>query len=81
MNIWGGSQRDLIEEVEDVARQNDGEQQKGGRPFASREVESCFHAAKIALRGGGCQEGERDFCEQKNVDCLGNRQQAKSNRR
>ena len=68
--------RNLIEKIEDIARQNDGEHQKGGRPFASGKVELCFHAAKIAFRRGGCQEGERDFCEQTNVDCLGNGQKA-----
>ena len=75
-NIWHWFQRDIIEEIEDVARQNDGEHQKGGSPFASGKVESCFHSAKIISRTGGCQEVLHVFFQQAKVDKLVVRQQA-----
>lgn len=61
MDIGRWHERDVVEEIEDVARQNDGKHQKGGCPFASGKVEPCFHAAKIQSGKGGCQEGGSFF--------------------
>lgn len=68
MDIREWLQRDVIEKIEDVARQDDGEHQKGGRPFPSGKVELCFHSAKILFWSGGCQDGRVVFCEQVNVN-------------
>ena len=46
----------LVAEIVNVARDHDGEQEKGGSPFASGKMELRFHAAKIQSRDMGCQD-------------------------
>lgn len=60
-------------EIVDVSGCHDGEQEKGGRPFASGKVEFRFHAAKIPPRTRGCQEGDPVFYEQAVVEFLRSR--------
>lgn len=68
VNIVGRLAMVFIEKVEDIARQNDGEQKQGGSPFASGEMEFRFHKAKIQSRRRGCQEGAGTICQQENVE-------------
>lgn len=68
VNIVGRLAVVFVEKVEDVARQDDGEQKQGGSPFASGEMEFRFHMAKIQSRRRGCQEGTRIICQQENVE-------------
>lgn len=58
----------VAHEIVDVACGHDGEQEEGGRPFASGKVEFRFHGAKIPFRSGGCQEGDGFFYEQARVN-------------